>query len=240
MFIQLCALSALHALGLGSYSLERHATLLNAFMINSLVVLLTVPANLHFLILLFRDAFDSTALQTQILQFENGHYISMMMKYAFLEFAFLFFTGISMIVMSILYFCKPFRWATRPAPSEEVIKVQERKVSRWIQFFSSSSSSKQAFEQVREEYSKLLALTQSSHLSLSSYILYSNKQSKQSTPSFLSLSLRQDFSQQHRMIAAHRADNRLNGVEIHVIHHTSMSRQAIPISHPRFPLPLDS
>lgn len=145
-------------------------------MINGLVVLLTVPANLHFLILLFRDAFDSTALQTQILQFENGHYISMMMKYAFLEFAFLFFTGISVIVMLVLYFCKPFRWATRPAPSEEVIEVQERKVSRWLQFFSSSSS-KQAFEQVRDEYSKLLALTQSSHLSLSSFSLYSNKSS---------------------------------------------------------------
>ena len=158
-------------------------------MINSLVVLLTVPANLHFLILLFRDAFDSTALQTQILQFENGHYISMMMKYAFLEFAFLFFTGISMIVMSILSFCKPFRWTTRPAPSEEVIEVQERKVSRWLQFFSSSSSSsKQAFEQVREEYSKLLALTQSSHLSLSSYPLYSNKQTnKRSISLFLSI-----------------------------------------------------
>ena len=186
MFIQLCALSALHALGLGSYSLERHATLLNAFMINSLVVLLTVPANLHFLILLYRDAFDSTALQTQILQFENGHYISMMMKYAILEFAFLFFTGISIIVMLILYFCKPFRWATRPAPSEEVIEVHEKKVSRWIQFFSSSS--KQTFEQVREEYSKLIALTQSSHLSLSSFSLYSNKQSNQST-SLFSLSL---------------------------------------------------
>ena len=144
-------------------------------MINSLVVLLTVPANLHFLILLYRDAFDSTALQTQILQFENGHYISMMMKYAILEFAFLFFTGISIIVMLILYFCKPFRWATRPAPSEEVIEVHEKKVSRWIQFFSSSS--KQTFEQVREEYSKLIALTQSSHLSLSSFSLYSNKQS---------------------------------------------------------------
>ena len=210
-------------------------------MINSLVVLLTVPANLHFLILLYRDAFDSTALQTQILQFENGHYISMMMKYAILEFAFLFFTGISIIVMLILYFCKPFRWATRPAPSEEVIEVHEKKVSRWIQFFSSSS--KQTFEQVREEYSKLIALTQSSHLSLSSFSLYSNKQSNQSTSSLLSLSLfllRQDFSQQHRMIAAHRADNRLNGMEIHVIHHASMSRQAIPISQPRFPLSLDS
>ena len=149
-------------------------------MINSLVVLLTVPANLHFLILLYRDAFDSTALQTQILQFENGHYISMMMKYAILEFAFLFFTGISIIVMLILYFCKPFRWATRPAPSEEVIEVHEKKVSRWIQFFSSSS--KQTFEQVREEYSKLIALTQSSHLSLSSFSLYSNKQSNQSNP----------------------------------------------------------
>lgn len=32
------------------------------------------------------------------------------------------------------------------------------------------------------------------------------------------------------MIAAHRADNRFNGMEIHVIHHTSMSRQTIPIS----------
>lgn len=184
LFIQLCALSALQALGLGAYSLERHATLLNAFMINSLVVLLTVPATLHFLVLLFRDAVDSTALLTQLLQFENGHYISMMMKYAVLEFVFLFFTGVSVIVMLILYFCKPFRWATRPAPSEEVIEVHEKKVNRWLHFFSPTS--KQAFLQVKEEYSKLLSLTQSAHLSLSSFPLCSNKQAKQSTPHFSS------------------------------------------------------
>ena len=187
LFIQICALSALQALGLSSYSLEGHATLLNALMINSLIVLLTVPANLHFLVLLFRDEVDSTALMTQLLQFENGHYISMIMKYAVLEFAFLLFTGISVVVLSVLYFCKPFRWASCPAPSEEVIEVQEKNIHRWKRFFSSST--KQAFIQVKEEYSKLLSLTQSSHLSLSSFHLFSNKQFKQSTP-FLSSTAR--------------------------------------------------
>lgn len=130
-FLQNCTIVSLRCLGLGAYSLKSHATLLNAFLINDLMLLLSVPATLHFMVLLFRDAFNSTALLTQLLQFENGCYISMMMRFAILEFVFIAFFVISVLANVTSYSCKPLCGRRRVSPAEEVIEVNQGTVRRW-------------------------------------------------------------------------------------------------------------
>ena len=50
---------------------------------------------------------------------------------------------------------------------------------------------------------------------------------------------RQDLAHDHGVVAAHRADDRLDRVEVHVVHDAAMARQAVSTPHPLVPRPLD-
>ena len=51
---------------------------------------------------------------------------------------------------------------------------------------------------------------------------------------------RQDFSHNHRMITTHRTDDRLDGVEVDVVHDAAVARQSVSTSHVSSESPLDA
>lgn len=134
--LQLCVLSSLRALGLSIswvrvFPLQQHATLANALLVNAAVLLALLPATLHFLTLLFRDAFDSTALLTLLLRFERGRFLSHVTDYAGLQSLLLLLTLASVLAVGTGSLCRACRsWKRRETEETAVVVSGEPPSSR--------------------------------------------------------------------------------------------------------------
>lgn len=147
LHLQLCVLSSLRALGLSIswvrvFPLQQHATLANALLVNAAVLLALLPATLHFLTLLFRDAFDSTALLTLLLRFERGRFLSHVMDYAGLQCLLLLLTLASVLAVGTGSLCRVCRSRKRREREETAVVVSGEPPSsrsspsswrRWLQ-----------------------------------------------------------------------------------------------------------
>lgn len=145
--LQLCVLSSLRALGLSIswvrvFPLQQHATLANALLVNAAVLLALLPATLHFLTLLFRDAFDSTALLTLLLRFERGRFLSHVTDYAGLQCLLLLLTLASVLAVGNGSLCRACRSRKRRETEETAVVVSGEPPSsrsspsswrRWLQ-----------------------------------------------------------------------------------------------------------
>ena len=145
--LQLCVLSSLRALGLSVswvrvFPLQQHATLAHALLVNAAVLLALLPATLHFLTLLFRDAFDSTALLTLLLRFERGRFLSHVMDYAGLQCLLLLLTLASVLAVGTGSLCRVCRSRKRRETEETAVVVSGEPPSsrsspsswrRWLQ-----------------------------------------------------------------------------------------------------------
>ena len=145
--LQLCILSSLRALGLSIswvrvFPLQQHATLANALLVNAAVLLALLPATLHFLTLLFRDAFDSTALLTLLLRFERGRFLSHVTDYAGLQSLLLLLTLASVLAVGTGSLCRACRSRKRRETEETAVVVSGEPPSsrsspsswrRWLQ-----------------------------------------------------------------------------------------------------------
>ena len=85
------------------YPIKQKATLLNSLMINSLTLLLTTPAILHLLSLLFRDNMYFTAAYHFLQQFEEGRYMKLAMEYGVLPIGYLFFIIVSVVTLGVCW-----------------------------------------------------------------------------------------------------------------------------------------
>ena len=136
LHLQLCVLSSLRALGLSIswvrvFPLQQHATLANALLVNAAVLLALLPATLHFLTLLFRDAFDSTALLTLLLRFERGRFLSHVTDYAGLQSLLLLLTLASVLAVGTGSLCRACRsWKRRETEETAVVVSGEPPSSR--------------------------------------------------------------------------------------------------------------
>ena len=145
--LQLCILSSLRTLGLSIswvrvFPLQQHATLANALLVNAAVLLALLPATLHFLTLLFRDAFDSTALLTLLLRFERGRFLSHVTDYAGLQCLLLLLTLASVLAVGTGSLCRACRSWKRRETEETAVVVSGEPLSsrsspsswrRWLQ-----------------------------------------------------------------------------------------------------------
>ena len=147
LHLQLCVLSSLRALGLSIswvrvFPLQQHATLAHALLVNAAVLLALLPATLHFLTLLFRDAFDSTALLTLLLRFERGRFLSHVTDYAGLQCLLLLLTLASVLAVGTGSLCRACRSRKRRETEETAVVVSGEPPSsrssrsswrRWLQ-----------------------------------------------------------------------------------------------------------
>ncbi|KAK8831010.1 hypothetical protein WA577_003709, partial [Blastocystis sp. JDR] len=147
LHLQLCVLSSLRTLGLSIswvrvFPLQQHATLANALLVNAAVLLALLPATLHFLTLLFRDAFDSTALLTLLLRFERGRFLSHVTDYAGLQSLLLLLTLASVLAVGTGSLCRACRSRKRRETEETAVVVSGEPPSsrsspsswrRWLQ-----------------------------------------------------------------------------------------------------------
>ena len=136
LYLQLCALSSLRTLGLSItwvriFPLQQKATLANALLVNATLLLALLPATLHFLTLLFRDAFDSTALLTLLLRFEHGRFFSFVTDHAGLQFLLLFLSIASVLAVGVCSFWRACRRPKRREAEETVVTASPWR--RWLQ-----------------------------------------------------------------------------------------------------------
>ena len=126
----------------GVFPLQQHATLVNALLVNAAVLLALLPATLHFLTLLFRDAFDSTALLTLLLRFERGRFLSHVTDYAGLQSLLLLLTLASVLAVGTGSLCRACRSWKRRETEETAVVVSGEPLSsrsspsswrRWLQ-----------------------------------------------------------------------------------------------------------
>ena len=106
LYLSFSVIDGLHALGIQIitvpiYPLKKHATLINALLVNCMMTLLTTPSILYFLSILFRHSVLSSALHSFFLTFESGVHNQSLVRYGIYPFSFLFFSLASLFTVAI-------------------------------------------------------------------------------------------------------------------------------------------
>ena len=163
--LQLCVLSSLRALGLSIswvrvFPLQQHATLAHALLVNAAVLLALLPATLHFLTLLFRDAFDSTALLTLLLRFERGRFLSHVMDYAGLQCLLLLLMLASVLAVGTGSLCRVCRSRKRRETEETAVVVSGEPPSSWRRWLQGLKKKEDLDATLRLEWARLCMMVE--------------------------------------------------------------------------------
>lgn len=168
-YLQICILRSLITLGIAItwvrvFPLQKHATLINSLLVNASVLLLSFPATLHFLLLLFRDALDSTALATLLLRFERGRFVSFLTDRAVIQFVFAALIVASLLAVGVQGLTKS-RYKRRAGnEDEETVVVGEDESregvwDRWMRALRVKSSKEEDWnKQLQVEWARLCML----------------------------------------------------------------------------------
>ena len=94
---------------------------------NCSALLLSTPAVTHFVVILFAECFDDTALHTVFLQLESGRYLHYVFANAIFPFVFIGMIAVSIIAVGSLALCKRSKRRTR---SPDVVVLVTSHTSR--------------------------------------------------------------------------------------------------------------